>query len=1126
MSSIHNPPAETLGTRGDLAEKVIPNAMDLPERIELLRSHPDLFSENPPEAARRKATWIQALATDEAGLETRLKQLGITPSELPLVLGDVRRGDLEAPSWWSVCEEVLAQPRHEDDESLPTRSYLTSLGVDSSDVEPIPYEHIFCAWIDVATERLRAQVPDVDTIIGTTVLREEQRGLLENLSLIARNPLLERFALLKAAAYDPNDLMAGLLSPTPPQDIYCKLVRESIADGTAGLMETYPAFARLIATRIECWVRTLAEFVERLDADREELERVFSPKSKLGALVGGGRGISDSHNGGRAVIVCKFENGTRIVYKPRSMSIDVAWVELVAFFNSKVEEDARLLSLQVIDHGLYGWMEFANRKSCQDTTELKTFYRRMGSLLGLIHMLQGNDFHLENVVAAGPNPIAIDLETISVGYPVVDLRGIEADPAMKSVETSVLRALLLPSVMGMRGRGGIRSLGAVGVELIGERGWKKHRRMSLINTDFQRWIEADGQSPEMVFAKQSTPVLENGDAINSDDYRGDLAEGYRTAYRSILEHQDEWLAPDGPLALLDDAWGRVLNRATNVYYRLFLETCNCSLLKSGLDRWIHGQRFRVGSTDRNPEDPQIHHAIFDAVVEVEESALTRGDVAYFIARGSGRDYHSPDYRTGEPIEIPKAFLKNSATEAARDQIARMGEDDLDLQFRLITSSYLTAQLALDGMHFGKVVSNDADSEPPEATRDATDDEVRTWLRDNLAMLESLAIRNGDKLNWIDAEMDVSSETARPSALGVGLYSGRGGLAVLFERAYRYFGDANLLRIAKGAVQREFSMLELGGSQVIETYFALEAPAGMMQRAGILSAFWALGRHEGHGRHRDMVHALLDGITDRTIELDGAFDVIGGSSGLMLLMMGMKREDPSFDHQELLIRLGEHLSRHTSQIDGIGWVANTLATGRPLCGFGHGRAGTGLALLEAGTHLNRTDFRNLGLEALRAEHELRLEGDGSVGWPDLRGVAVNAPLPAPPYFNAWCAGGDGIALSRAASLEYTDESFIREDLDIIIDQLRGLEKAAPSHGRRRHLCCGTSGRAEMFFSLAKLLDRDDLAATGQSISRRKLPPAYTGPDLSGMSLLQGAPGEIWAHLSSLHKDDSHLLLLRM
>ena len=1125
MSSIHNPPDETLGTRGDLAEKVIPGAMDLPERIKLFRSRPDLFSENPQEAARRETTWIQALAADTRGLEMRLQELGITPSELPLILGDVRRGDLEAPSWWSICEEVLAQPRHEDDESLPTRTYLTPVGVESDDDMPIPFEHIFCGWIDVATDRLRAQVPDLDTIIGSTVLRKEQRGLLENLTLIARNILLERFALAKASAYDSNDLLAGLLSSTPPRDLYCKIVRESIADGTAGLMETYPAFARLIATRVECWVRTLAEFAERLDADHEELERVFSPKSKLGALVGGGRGISDSHNGGRAVVVCKFENGTRIVYKPRSMSIDVAWVGLVAFFNSKVEEDARLLPLQVIDHGLYGWMEFADRKACRDTTELQTFYRRMGSLLGLVHMLQGNDFHLENVVAAGPNPIAIDLETISVGDPMVDLQGQEPDPATVKVEKSVLRALLLPSVMAMRGRDGVRNLGAVGVEVAGEKGvGKTHRRMSQINTDFQRWIKVDGQDPEMKISEQSRPILENGDAVDSEHYRSDVAEGYRIAYQSILEHQDEWLAPDGPLALLDDAWGRVLNRATNVYYRLFLETCGSSLLKSGVDRWIHGQRFRVGSTETSDRDPKILE-IYDAVVEVEENALTRGDVAYFIARGSGLEYHAPDYRTGESTKIPKALLKNSAAEAARMQISRMGKDDLDLQFRLITSSYLTAQLATEGLHLGDAPKVDAGSEPPEATRDATDDEVRTWVRDNLATLESLAIRDGDKANWIDAEMDVMSETARPAALGAGLYTGRGGLALLFERAYRCFGDADLLRNAKAAVQRELSLLEHGDSSAIGTLFALEGPSGMGQRAGVLAAFWAIGRHEGGGRHRDMVHALLDGITDRTIKLDDSFDVISGAAGLMLLMMGMKREDPSFDHQELLIRLGEHLNRHTVQIDGTGWQMGGKMK-RPLNGFGHGRAGSGLALLEVGTHLNRPDFRDLGLAALRAEHEMRRNDNGSEGWPDLRSIAIGSPLPTGPYFNAWCAGGEGIALSRAAALEYTDESFIREDLDVAIDQISRLEKTAPSHGRRRHLCCGTSGRAEMFFSLAKILDRDDLAATGRSVSRRKLPPAYTAPETTGLSLLQGLPGEIWTHLSSLQKDDSHLLLLRM
>jgi hypothetical protein len=67
---------------------------------------------------------------------------------------------------------------------------------------------------------------------------------------------------------------------------------------------------------------------------------------------------------------------------------------------------------------------------------------------------------------------------------------------------------------------------------------------------------------------------------------------------------------------------------------------------------------------------------------------------------------------------------------------------------------------------------------------------------------------------------------------------------------------------------------------------------------------------------------------------------------------------------------------------------------------------------------------------------------------------------------------------------------------------------------------------MFFSLAAILDRDDLAEAGQSLARRKLPPACAETASTGLSLMQGLPGEIWTQLSSLHTDETHLLLLRM
>ena len=56
----------------------------------------------------------------------------------------------------------------------------------------------------------------------------------------------------------------------------------------------------------------------------------------------------------------------------------------------------------------------------------------------------------------------------------------------------------------------------------------------------------------------------------------------------------------------------------------------------------------------------------------------------------------PTIGSGEAILIPNAFLNNSATDAARMQLTRMGDDDLELQSRLITSSYLTAQMAQEG----------------------------------------------------------------------------------------------------------------------------------------------------------------------------------------------------------------------------------------------------------------------------------------------------------------------------------------------------------------------------------------------------------------------------------------------
>ncbi|MFP8879980.1 MAG: type 2 lanthipeptide synthetase LanM [Myxococcota bacterium] len=1132
-----NRTADSNAHDGDsLQRHVVLEALSLPERIELLRRCPDAFSANPNLSEKRLTTWRHLLGVGVGEpIPKRLASLGIEAFELDLLLGDIRPAaikEVESPDWWAICERVLARGQMLEPGELPTADFLTGQSPtnppkeDSSEgdlpEQPLPFEHALAVWIEVGTDLLRAELAEVETILGPVVLRREQRGLLENLCTLARSTLLARYQYQKLLTYDSNDLVLGLFMAEPPREAYIATVQATLADGFADLMRSYPALAHLLATRVECWVRTLVEFARRLEADRPLLERVFNADEPLGALVAGGRGISDSHNGGRAVVVCRFECGTTIVYKPRSMSIDEAWNRIVEIFNSHVAAQLQLKTLAVLNRGGYGWMEFSARAPCEDEDEVRAYYSRMGSLLALIHALQGNDFPLENVVAAGPYPVAIDLETISVPEPLVDTGGIGLDPATEQVGRSVLRTLLLPSVMAMRGREGLRNLGAVGVEIEGGMGFgKTHRRLDKINTDFLRWVTLPGDDPRLNLDDQSKVERADGETVDPDDYRSEVVAGYHDAYRSILEHQASWLAEDGPLAALEDAWVRVLNRATNIYYRLLLETCDDRWLDSGVDRWIHGDRLLVNSESATSANETLRATGY-ALIAIEQEALLRGDVAYFLARGGGEDYFSPNAVSGEPARVAEAQLKRSAIETARKQISAMGENDLNLQIFLMESSYLAAQVSLDGLiHGGNREIATAKVEPPSAP---AHDDLEAWILRALEQIDSLAIRMEGRANWIDAQFNPMFETVRPNTMATDIYGGRGGLALLFERAYRQFSDTRWLELARQSIGTEFQLAHRAHESGRFTGFDLEGPAGMNgSRSGLIAACWVIGRHEGQGVYRELAKALLTDLSDRIIERDTAYDVIGGSAGYLLLAMQLEREEAIPGLEPLLEALGDHLARHTTDIDGIGWVSSNSR--RPLNGFGHGRAGIGLALLEIGTRLNRVDLRELGLSALRAEHQMRADDPG-VGWPDLRGVQPGDPLPTGPQINAWCAGSDGIALGRSAAMAYADDAFLREDLEYAMACMETL-KANP----RNHLCCGSGGRAEAWRTLGQLTGdptRFKLATTclAMSVDVQEVDPTDPECGTMGLALFQGTAGRIWTAMSEIvGSDGSAILLLR-
>ena len=60
----------------------------------------------------------------------------------------------------------------------------------------------------------------------------------------------------------------------------------------------------------------------------------------------------------------------------------------------------------------YHWLEFVEYKDYQTKIELTEYYEKVGFIICIIYLLNGCDFHFENLVSNGSYPILIDHETI------------------------------------------------------------------------------------------------------------------------------------------------------------------------------------------------------------------------------------------------------------------------------------------------------------------------------------------------------------------------------------------------------------------------------------------------------------------------------------------------------------------------------------------------------------------------------------------------------------------------------------------------------------------------------------------------------------------------------------------
>ena len=852
--------------------------------------------------------------------------------------------------------------------------------------------------------------------------------------------------------------------------------------GWLELFARLPVLLRLLATAISLWVTETAEFLRRLEADREDLGRLFGDRDP-GAVEEISSMLSDPHRGGRNVKIVHFASSLRVVYKPRSLAIDDAWFGLTAWIGQRT--GVALGSPRVLNRGDWGWAEFIPHEPCKDNEAVERFYRHAGHLLCLLYVSASTDFHDENMVTCGEFPVPIDLETVF--NPEPHTHGEQA-AATKQFSESVREILMLPYWIEMGGQSDATDISALG----SRPGTQPEMTRSC-------WMHPNSDEMEFVTIQQkgeqqqNAPFLADGSSLDPGRFAGRVADGFTEAYDCLMANRDVLLGADGPLAAFRNCRTRLLVRPTRVYAKVAERALSASCRGCGVDRSLEFE----GLSRHLLAARETHGS--RAMFRAEVRALEQLDIPYFQLRTDSRDLLDDEGNV-----VARNFIRTPGYERVRQRISALSVADRAFQLQMIRASFAARDFGgPDRPPVFEATALPATGEVLESGQLL--DAARGLARD----IESRTIWNGEEAHWIGHYALAVSGRLYVDLLGSSLYSGLAGVAVFLAAMFVVDGGPECRRAAVGAARK------LRGSLANSRTSFLAAGIGGASGAGstiygLLKAGQILNDEETIDTALRLARLLAaDGIrTDKNL------DVLGGAAGAILSLLPLWKQTGEASLLEKAVVCGERLLELRTT-EGA-WLTGAR---RPMAGFSHGAAGIGLALLRLHAVAPDPRWREAGMGAFA--YERTLLSPEACNWEDLRD---HVEFKDRFIMASWCHGSPGVALSRLGALKLV----AGEDLEspLLLDLEFGLRYlAAGEIVNNGTVCCGEMGRAEMLLEAARYLGRPELEVQARqraSCVVAGLLPAAGRPFVPGF--FQGSAGIGYGLLRLIAPDRLSSILL--
>ncbi|SFN93946.1 type 2 lantibiotic biosynthesis protein LanM [Streptomyces sp. cf124] len=864
-----------------------------------------------------------------------------------------------------------------------------------------------------------AALAETDPLASFADLFADQRAALVQLLDRAEARLREVYTRPLVAAIN-HARENGCLQGATPGERYEYFVEQSGRTSfTTGSDLSFPVLQDVTRIILRNETDSIRELCTRLGADRTAIRDTFGIDT-TDQLVSFGLSEGDTHHHGRAVSVLAFRSGKRLVYKPRDVSCEAAYVTIAGELNARL--GTGLVSATVLERDRYGYVEYIDAEDVSDISA--EFLHASGELAAVLYMLNARDMHFENILPTRCGPLPIDLETILHpervhAGPIPEATG----NAYTSIAQSIYGIGILPLVVAGKGD----DAGHVDLGFLGDQGRG--------NSPFKSMQFEDPYTDHISLTFQTAAAAKRRTVVNAltedevHDLGQHMADGFTKVYRAVMADPDSWTALLHKTAT--NLRIRYVHNATALYAQTLRMTSSSSALEDTAPYLALLKRIAIASPTSGRQ-----------IVRSEIRQLAERDIPYFTVAST--DTALTD---GEGTAIGATFDR-SPLDLALTKVEHVSEFDLGEQLRLIHSAFASR---FPDNHLTPAASPAPVQGGPSPAVPQPDDRLIalvTELSDHL-IATSLPDRYAHMpRTWIGPR--ASAEADRPwppCVLGYDLYTGRTGPALALAAAGRLLDDN---RYRDLSAQIFSTTAEILATQSFEIRNIQRVGfGGYTGMAGILFALSTAGKLLGEDSWTQAAQGAVPLIVDQVRSLPPGqlpLDVISGLAGALSCMTAI-----GGPHADAAITPLASLLVDALQGDG---SDDGLRSALAQSGFAHGISGILHALSRAHPHL--PPGRQPLVESTLADmvgrlHDFYDPGEGN--W--------HSSLDRPGSFSTgWCHGATGIALALSAYGTVSGDDEVVRLRDKAIDNML-------RHGFGRNLtwCHGDLGNHDALTTLA-------------------------------------------------------------